>query len=31
MKLPSDVGEDAATVYSDVKDMLRQYGGLADT
>ena len=31
MKLPSDVGEDAATVYSDSKDMLRQYGGLADT
>jgi hypothetical protein len=31
MKLPSDVGGDAATVYSDAKDMLRQYGGLADT
>jgi hypothetical protein len=31
MKLPSDVGGDAATVYSDAKDMLRQYGGLADS
>jgi hypothetical protein len=31
MKLPSDVGGDAATVYSDAKDMLRQYGGLAET
>ena len=31
MKLPSDVGGDAATIYSDSKDMLRQYGGLADT
>ena len=31
MELPSDLGGDAATVYSDTKDMLRQYGGLADT
>jgi hypothetical protein len=31
MKLPSDVSTDAGTIYSDAKDMLRQYGGLADT
>lgn len=31
MKLPSDVSEDAGTIYSDIKDMLRQYGGLQDT
>ncbi len=31
MSLPSDVGGDAATIYSEAKDMLRQYGGLTDT
>jgi len=31
MKLPSEVGGDAGTVYSEAKDMLRQYGGLANT
>ena len=31
LKLPSDVSTDAGSIYSTSKDMLRQYGGLADT
>jgi hypothetical protein len=31
MELPADISKDAGTIYSDTKDLLRQYGGLQDT